>query len=119
LLEKPWRNSCRQTILCGFLNREILALGAGYFQLYDLAILQVAEAQATRSGDEDVDDGPTQAEAARLTWKSADHPGRDLSPTCRRDAQVTSLDSGKTSPRPSTAAPGPQAVVAGQVVEGK
>jgi hypothetical protein len=73
MLEKWRRCSGGQTILRGFPSSEIFAVGAADSQLQHLAVLQVAETQAACSGDEDVEHGPAQAEAAGLTWKPTDH----------------------------------------------
>src|SRR6266851_862369 len=50
--------------------QELLAAD---LELDDLSVLQVAESKSAGPGDEDVEHGPAEAEAARLTWKPADH----------------------------------------------
>jgi hypothetical protein len=59
-------------MLCGLLSGEIRLLSAGNFQLYDLAILQIAQPQPARRGDNDIEYRPAQTEATRLTWKASD-----------------------------------------------
>src|SRR5262245_43127963 len=73
------RNCCKsggaapavRPILCGLLSSESFAPSAGDF-FSDLTVLQVAEPESARSGEE-VKHSPAQAEATRLARKPADH----------------------------------------------
>jgi hypothetical protein len=58
MLEKRRRSSGGQTMLRGFLSGEILAVGAVNSQLHNLAVLQIAETEAARPGNEDIEHGP-------------------------------------------------------------
>jgi hypothetical protein len=52
---KAWRSSRGQLILCDLAGRLMRVSGRG-LELNDFAVLQVAESESARAGDEDVED---------------------------------------------------------------
>jgi hypothetical protein len=49
----------------------LIGVSARVLELHDLAVIQVAQTQSARSGDENVQHRPAQVEATRLTWEAA------------------------------------------------